>query len=84
MRRRSCCVRCWSCSHGISSNDTFSTVFRTREPAAFTEVFARFATAFAAIGQGDVIAVDGKSMKRAWQAIGAADDGHGPGGRRHA
>jgi predicted transposase YbfD/YdcC len=54
--------------HGIPSHDTFSTVFRTLDPAAFALIFARFATAFGtAIGQGDVIAVDGKSMKRAYE-----------------
>jgi predicted transposase YbfD/YdcC len=54
--------------HGIPSHDTFSTVFRTLDPAAFAELFARFATAFGtAIGQDDVVAVDGKAMKRAYE-----------------
>jgi predicted transposase YbfD/YdcC len=54
--------------HGIPSHDTFSTVFRTLDPAAFAEIFAGFATAFGtAIGQDDVVAVDGKAMKRAYE-----------------
>lgn len=54
--------------HGIPSHDTFSCVFRALDPAAFAEIFARFATAFGtAITKGDVVAVDGKSMKRAYE-----------------
>lgn len=54
--------------HGIPSHDTFSCVFRTLDPAAFETTFASFATAFgAAIRRDDVIAVDGKSMKRAYE-----------------
>ncbi len=54
--------------HGIPSHDTFSTVFRTLDPAAFAEFFARFAAAFGtAIGKDDVVAVDGKAMKRAYE-----------------
>lgn len=53
---------------GIPSHDTFSCVFRTLDPAAFETIFASFAAAFAAaIRQGDVIAVDGKAMKRAYE-----------------
>jgi hypothetical protein len=32
--------------HGIPSHDTFSHVFRVLDPAAFTELFQRFALAF--------------------------------------
>ncbi len=54
--------------HGIPSHDTFSCVFRTLDPTAFAEIFAAFATAFgAAIGKDDVVAVDGKAMKRAYE-----------------
>lgn len=51
--------------HGIPSHDTFSTVFRTLDPAAFGEIFARFAAAFGtAIGKDDVVAVDGNPTYR--------------------
>ena len=54
--------------HGIPSHDTFSCLFRTLDPAAFGDIFARFAAAFGtAIGKGDVVAVDGKAMKRAYE-----------------
>lgn len=54
--------------HGIPSHDTFSTVFRTLDPAAFAEIFGTFSAAFGtAIAKDDVISVDGKSMKRAYE-----------------
>ena len=54
--------------HGIPSHDTFSTVFRTLDPAAFARIFATFAASFGtAIGKDDVVAVDGKAMKRAYE-----------------
>ena len=54
--------------HGIPSHDTFSTVFRSLDPAAFAEIFARFAAAFGtAINKDGVVAVDGKAMKRAYE-----------------
>ena len=54
--------------HGIPSHDTFSTVFRTLDPTAFGGIFSSFAAAFGtAIAKDDVIAVDGKSMKRAYE-----------------
>lgn len=54
--------------HGIPSHDTFSTIFRSLDPDAFARIFAEFAAAFGtAIGKGDVVAVDGKAMKRAYE-----------------
>lgn len=54
--------------HGIPSHDTFSTVFRTLDPAGFERLFARFTAAFgAAIGKNKVVAVDGKAMRRAYE-----------------
>jgi predicted transposase YbfD/YdcC len=54
--------------HGIPSHDTFSHVFRMLDPAAFAAVFAGFAAAFGkTIRTGDVIAIDGKAMKRAYE-----------------
>jgi hypothetical protein len=44
--------------HGIPSHDTFSHVFRVLDPATFTELFQRFASAFGkAIGKGHVVAI---------------------------
>jgi len=53
--------------HGIPSHDTFSTVFRMIDPrsldAAFGEITARLV---AALAKGGVIAIDGKSLKGAY------------------
>jgi predicted transposase YbfD/YdcC len=54
--------------HGVPSHDTFSSVFRALDRAAFAEIFASFSAAFGkAIAKGDVIAIDGKAMKRAYE-----------------
>lgn len=55
------------------SHDTFSRLLRILDPVAFTDVFAVFSGAFAAALRGDgvrpvdhVVAIDGKSMRRAY------------------
>lgn len=52
--------------HSIPSHDTFSTVFRMIDPkaldAAFGRVLARIADL---LGEGDVIAIDGKALRGA-------------------
>lgn len=49
--------------NGTPSHDTFSAVFRHLDPAAFTQVFARFAAAVGATLRGPhTIAIDGKAM----------------------
>jgi len=54
--------------HGIPSHDTFSCVFRALDPSGFAEIFARFAAAFSAtIGADDIVAIDGKVIKRAYE-----------------
>ncbi len=58
--------------HGIPSHDTFSRLFRHLNPQAFAEVFQRFMAAFGAAAklkppQG-VVAIDGKSLRRAYEA----------------
>jgi predicted transposase YbfD/YdcC len=53
--------------HGVPSHDTFSTVFRMIDPnaldAAFGQISARLV---AALSKGGVIAIDGKSLKGAY------------------
>lgn len=49
------------------SHDTFSRVLRLLDPAAFQTVFARFAAAFATNLDG-VVAIDGKALRRAYEA----------------
>jgi predicted transposase YbfD/YdcC len=60
-----------SLEHGIPSHDTFSRIFRMLDPEAFEACFQRFVAAFAvALGQGaprGVVAIDGKSLRGAYE-----------------
>jgi hypothetical protein len=54
--------------HGVPSHDTFSTVFRMLDPKALDAAFGRLtATLVAALAKGGVIAIDGKSLKGAYE-----------------
>jgi predicted transposase YbfD/YdcC len=57
--------------HGVPSHDTFSRVFRLLDPVALEACFARFITTFGAalvqITPGSVVAIDGKSLRRAYE-----------------
>jgi predicted transposase YbfD/YdcC len=59
-------------AHGIPSHDTFSRVFRMLDPKAFEASFGRFMQAFGAAAKlgktKGVVAVDGKSLRRAYEA----------------
>ena len=58
--------------HAIPSHDTFSTVFRMIDPKALDAAFGQvFADVEALMADGDVVAVDGKSLR------GARDQGQG-------
>ena len=60
--------------HGTPSHDTFSAVFRALDPAAFAQVFGRFAAAIGTqLSAQPTIAIDGKGMRHAVEK-----------GRRHA
>jgi predicted transposase YbfD/YdcC len=53
--------------HGIPSHDTFSTVFRMLDPKALDAAFGQLtASLVAALAKGGVIAIDGKSLKGAY------------------
>jgi predicted transposase YbfD/YdcC len=56
--------------HGVPSHDTFSRVLAALDPLAFNAAFARFMAAFGAEARRDVpkgqIAIDGKSLRRAY------------------
>ncbi|MEJ0025098.1 MAG: ISAs1 family transposase [Rhizomicrobium sp.] len=58
--------------HGIPSHDTFSRVFRMLDPQAFEAAFRTFMAAFGAAAKlgktKGVVAVDGKSLRRAYEA----------------
>jgi predicted transposase YbfD/YdcC len=52
--------------HSIPSHDTFSTVFRMIDPKALDAAFGRvLARITALLGEGDVIAIDGKALRGA-------------------
>ena len=58
--------------HSIPSHDTFSTVFRMIDPKALDAAFGRLLAQIAVLlGDGDVIAIDGKALR------GARDKGQG-------
>jgi len=57
--------------HGIPSHDTFSRVFRLLDPEAFAAAFGRFMQAFGEAARieapAGVVALDGKSLKGAYE-----------------
>lgn len=56
--------------HGVPSHDTFSRMFRLLDPVAFEEAFLRFVRAFARFSKLDLkgtIAIDGKSLRGAYE-----------------
>lgn len=53
--------------HGIPSHDTFSRVFRLIDPTALAQVLGLFTQAFGQAARG-VVAVDGKSLRRGYEA----------------
>lgn len=58
-------------AHGAPSHDTFSRVFRALDPAAFNAAFSRFMAAFGAAARPSGprhVAVDGKSLRRAYES----------------
>ena len=52
--------------NGIPSHDTFSRVFSLLDPEAFAEGFARWVQGFAKLTEGEVVAVDGKCLRRSF------------------
>jgi predicted transposase YbfD/YdcC len=56
--------------NGAPSHDTFSRVFRALDPEAFNRVFSRLMSAFGAQARQDTgrqVAIDGKSLRRAYE-----------------
>lgn len=64
---------------GVPSHDTFSRLFRLLDPEAFEAGFRRFVAAFAGRieeSDSDVIAVDGKTLRRSFDRGGGAGPLH--------
>lgn len=53
--------------HGIPAHDTFSRVLRHLDPTALEQALARFVRALGQSTAGEVVAVDGKSLRRAYE-----------------
>lgn len=52
--------------HEIPSHDTFSRVFRLIEPKSFAETFGKFTAPFSQALPNDIIVLDGKAVKSAF------------------
>lgn len=52
--------------NGIPSHDTFGRVFAALGPKAFAERFARWIAAIATKTHGDIVAIDGKTLRRSF------------------
>jgi hypothetical protein len=56
--------------HGIPSHDTFGRVFAALDPEAFQAAFLGWVQTVAALLLGDVIAIDGKTLRRTFDTSG--------------
>jgi predicted transposase YbfD/YdcC len=52
--------------HGIPSPDTFSRVFASIDPTEFREAFLRWIEAIKTIAKGQIIAIDGKTVRHSF------------------
>jgi predicted transposase YbfD/YdcC len=51
-------------THGIPSHDTFGKVFSALDSAAFSESFSRWVSDLAKLSEGEIVAIDGKRVRR--------------------
>jgi len=56
--------------NGIPSHDTFGRVFAMLSPQAFEECFIKWMSALAKVSKGRLVAVDGKTIRRSFDAAG--------------
>ena len=54
--------------NGIPSHDTFGRVFAQLEPSAFEACFMKWINALATLPEGRLIAIDGKTLRRSFDA----------------
>lgn len=54
--------------NGIPSHDTIGRIFAMLDPKALEEAFRRWAAAIATLTQGEVVAIDGKTLRRSFQS----------------
>jgi predicted transposase YbfD/YdcC len=58
--------------HGIPTHDTIGRVFAALDPKALGEAFRRWAIAMARLTRGEVVAIDGKTLRRSFQEAGSS------------
>ena len=58
--------------HGIPTHDTIGRVFAALDPKALGEAFRRWAIAVARLTHGEVVAIDGKTLRRSFQEAGSS------------
>jgi predicted transposase YbfD/YdcC len=58
--------------HGIPTHDTLGRVFAALDPQALAEAFRRWALAVARLTRGEVVAIDGKTLRRSFQEAGSS------------
>lgn len=54
--------------NGIPSHDTFGRVFSALDPVAFREAFVSWVAAISEAADGEIVAVDGKTLRRSFDA----------------
>jgi hypothetical protein len=54
--------------HGIPSHDTFGRVFAALDPVAFGRCFMSWVREVADLGEGAIVAIDGKAVRRSYDA----------------
>ncbi len=52
--------------NGIPSHDTFGRFFGALDPEAFSRCFSRWVAAIAELSEGEVVAIDGKTLRRSF------------------
>jgi predicted transposase YbfD/YdcC len=56
--------------NGIPSHDTFGRVFRMLDPEAFGRCFSAWVASIAELSEGEVVAIDGKTVRRSFDKAG--------------
>lgn len=62
--------------HGIPSHDTFGRVFALLQPAAFEESFLRWVKQLVELNPKEVVAIDGKTVRRSYDRARASEAIH--------
>src|SRR4028119_1770489 len=62
--------------NGIPSHDTLGRVFSLLEPEAFARCFTQWVQSVADVTQGQVVAIDGKAVRRSFEKASEKSCGH--------